>query len=491
MKLKLNTVQMRNGYLLTNIPSDLIDEAALTLRVLNPAWLQAKRFSSYGEPKGIEQFQYFVWSEGNNLRTTRGFPLHRMSQEFRDWFNSARVIDLRQGKKLDERPKMKSDFKLNAEQKVLLAGILKQRDLSLDLKNRHAGNILVLGSTSVGKTLLQAEAALQLGYKTLVICPTDLIMEAWYNDLYKFYGLKIQNDPRVGIIKGAKFQIGSVFTIASLRTITQRDCTELFEEVGTLVADEVHKVSAPTFCQFVDQFPGKFILGATATQHKDGAVIHPLAYHFGKAVAAVDTAHKETSTSLPISKVHKVITDFTYFPKTATIEWHDLCNHLAADEDRNQLVAQRIFEEWKYDERTILVVVRTLQHMEILHDILRERGIADVNRISGQTNTNKVYTRSLIKSINARQSRCTIAILSAISTGANIRAFDSLHIVVPPVSTDLLEQLLGRLRRKHDGKNSAEVTWYLDANVDYLRNRVFETQACSVFRKMKIKGYEN
>lgn len=477
------TIHIRNGLLLKDVPSHFLDELAEKIKAINDKWLTAKRFSPYAATQ-IDQFKYFCWASGPDVRTTRGFPLSRMSEDFKAWFKSADFVDERLGKPITCSVKMAKGFELNAEQQVLMQGIISAS------KRKRAGNLLVLASTSVGKTLLQAAAALELGYKTLVLCPTDLILEAWLNDLLKFYKLE-RGDPRLGIIKQSQWSIGEFITLASLRTISNRKdkLDEIYNEIGTLVVDEVHKMSAPTVVEFVDQFPGKYILGATATQLKNGRPIPELTFHFGKPVGSVDTSHRETSTSMPISKVRKVITAFQYDPPNERIEWPDLCQHLATDEDRNQQICNEIYCDWK-DGKTILAVTRTHTHVEMLHEMLTERGIPDVNRLTGKTNPNKAYTRSLIRSINNRQCRCTIASLSAISTGANIRALDCLHVLIPPVSTDLTEQLLGRLRRKHDeNKTQAEVVWYLDANVDYLRNRVFDQQACSVFRKMQIKGY--
>ena len=477
------TIHIRNGLLLKDVPSEFLDELAEKLRAVNDKWITAKRFSPYAATQ-IDQYKYFCWASGSNVRTTRGFPLSRMSDDFKTWFRSADFVDERQGKRITCDVKMQKKFSLNAEQRLLLDNIMDAAE------RKRAGNLLVLASTSVGKTLLQAAAALKLGYKTLVLCPTDLILEAWLNDLLKFYGLE-RGDPRLGIIKQAQWSVGEFITLASLRIMSLREdrLDDLYKEIGTLVVDEVHKIAAPTTVKLVDQFPGKYILGATATQLKDGRPIPELTFHFGKPVGSVDTSHKETSTSMPISRIRKVVTAFQYDQKAERIDWADLCQHLSTDEDRNQQICNEIYCDWKAG-KTILAVTRTHTHVEMLHEMLTERGIPDVNRLTGKTNPNKAYTRSLIRAINNRQCRCTIASLSAISTGANIRALDCLHVVIPPVSTDLTEQLFGRLRRKHDEhKQDAEVVWYLDSNVDYLRNRVFEQQACSVFRKMKIKGY--
>lgn len=476
-------IYIRNGYLMTKVPEVFIEELAEKIRVVNDKWLTAKRFSPYAA-SNIPQFKYFCWAQGSDVRVTRGFPINRMSDEFKEWFNSGTFSDCRSGDPITCKVTMRKGFSLHAEQLSLLKAIEEGASIS------KAGNLLVLASTAVGKTLLQIAASLKLGYKTLVLCPTDLVMEAWFNDLKKFYGIE-RGDSRLGVIKQSECTVGDFITLASLRTITNRpdEMSKMLKEFGTLVVDEVQKIAAPTVADFVDQFPGKYVLGATATQHKDGKPIAELTFHMGKALASVDTSHRETSTSLPISKVRKVITAFQYDPSGERIDWHDLCANLSTDEDRNQQVVNELYCDWK-EGKTVLAVTRTHTHVEMLFDMLTERGIPDVNRLTGKTNPDKVYTRNLIRSINNRQSRCTIATLSAISTGANIRALDCLHVLIPPVSTDLLEQLLGRLRRKHDeNKKEAEVVWYLDANVDYLRKRVFEQQACSVFRRMKIKGY--
>lgn len=476
-----------NGWLLRGLPAHLIDECQDKLRTVNPAWIAASRFSPYGYVSpSLPKFKLFCRLEQGGLLIPRGFPLNLMSQEFTDWFNSAETVDRRKGRLLAKSLalKFRPGFKLNPEQQTLWDSCLN----GLRTGARPAGNCLALASTSVGKTIFQATLAYSLGFRVLVLCPTELILRTWFEDLNKAFGF---SRDLIGLIKQKTVRIGSVFTLASLRTLTRRQhlWEEWSKEFGTLVVDEVQGVSAPQLSQYVASFPGRYVIGATATDTKNGAIIPELRYYFGKPLSVIDTGASETSTSLPIDKVKVVETHLTYQGQEGNLNWYDLCQHMFSDEARNALIVENVYQDWKRG-RSILLVTKFHDHVELLVDMLVERGIPDVNRLTGRTNSDSRYTDKLLEFTNQRRSRCMVATIQAASTGANIRALDCLHIGIPPIYTDTLEQLLGRIRRKHDAsKKNAEVVWYLDTLVPYLCNHVFHTKARSVFRKLKVKGY--
>jgi superfamily II DNA or RNA helicase len=483
--MKISTLRGTIGPYLTirAVPRRIKKRLLKENRIKNPAYEQAERFSSYNAvADDIQEYLEFAWEyePDNEVICYRG-ALEKLPSTMQH----LRKIT----KWNDERimvpatfPKLRLEW--NEEQKYCMEAL---EDV-LKHNRRPFGNLLFLASTSVGKTILQASVAARLGQRALIICPTDLIMRAWYDDLNKAFGLS-RGD--VGLIKRNKFDIGKHFTLASLQTLGRRrhKWAKLNRKFGTIVVDEVQGCSAETLHSFLTQSPAKYLVGATATTETRDGENHHLKALFGSPIVQVNTYHRETQTSLPISEVRLVNTSFKYRCQIDNLDWHDLAMNLCGDEDRNALIVKNIYKEWS-SGRSVLVVTKTREHATLLTEMLLEAGIKNVNEINGETNQNKFYTDKLLQWVKERKVTCIVATLQAIKTGANIPMLDSLHVAMPPANKRDWEQLLGRIRRKAEGKKSAIVTFYYDALVPYMMN-LFKRIVIPVFRKMKCPGYEN
>lgn len=464
--------------------TDLKDELADKVSAKNPVWVAMKAYSPYGYVSpAIPETIYFLIDEKGAITVPRGVSFRTGSPELKKWLDQNPAFDFRTGKKFST--KLRPLLKLNPEQTRLLD------EAWSNIPNRPAGNLLLLAPTAVGKTILQAYLAYKLGYKILVIFPTALVKRAWMNDLHKLFGLSPKED--IGLIQRETWRIGEHFTLASMATLQNRRdrWDELFREFGTLILDEVQGISAPNLYSFVSRFTGKYLVGATATNLRNGRPIPELELTFGQAVAKMDANDTPTANSVPIDRIEVINTSFIYdLDSEDAINWHSLALEMAADETRNALIVSNVLKDWN-EGRSILLVTKRHEHVEMMADMLQEAGIPDVNRLTGLTTPDRRYTDILLRSVSKRNVRCLVATTRAVTVGANMPALDTLHMAIPPVYLDSIEQLLGRIRRKHDDrKHPSKVVWYLDANVPYLRDHVFGKRACVVFRKMKIKGYE-
>lgn len=483
MKLPTSNLTLSHGWSFRDLPLSLRDELSAKVAATNPQWLSLKNYSPYGYvPYSIPQTIYFLIEEKGAITVPRGVNLERVSKEFRQWLFDNPAANQQSGKKFNS--KLFPRLTLNPEQRKLYNQAVAQ------LPNRPAGNLLLLAPTAVGKTILQAYLAFKLGYKTLVVFPTALVKRAWLTDLAKLFGLSSKD---VGLIQQNVWRIGKNFTLASMATLQNRRdrWEELHREFGTLVLDEVQGISAPNLYAFVSRFTGRYLIGATATNLRNGKPIPELELTFGPAVAKMDANDVPTANSVPVERVEVVKTSFIYeIDPEDSINWHALALEMAADETRNAQIVANCLKDWKAG-RSLLVVTKRHEHVEMLADMLKEAGIPDVNRLTGLTTPDRRYTDILLRGVSKRDVRCLVATSRAITVGANMPALDTLHMAIPPVYLDSIEQLLGRIRRKHDDrKHPAKVVWYLDVNVSYLRDHVFERRAVKVFQKMKIKGYE-
>lgn len=192
---------------------------------------------------------------------------------------------------------------------------------------------------------------------------------------------------------------------------------------------------------------------------------------------------------MAIREVNLIDTKFKFSYIEGAIDWASLSQALMDDMDRNELIVQTVKEEWDQG-RVILVTTRRIPHVELLVEMLKDAGVSDANALTGETNTDRAYTRSLLQMLSKRKLRCVVATNAAVKLGANIPVLDSLHLAMPVVRKHIIEQLLGRIRRRETNKTRCTVTYYMDRHVPYLF-RLFYRQYVPVFRKMKIGKYAN
>ena len=471
---------IRNAVKILGPPKVVINEMLDLHRFRNPVYDAAVNFSPYDRVSPlIPEWLEFAWkSQGGDLYVPRGVDTDLFSKELSRQWDNIEWTDSRTSNKVEwPEPKLA----LNAQQNAVISVIKKVR------KNgtRPFGNLLILGSTSMGKTITGIELCRRFRQKALVLVPTELILRAWYSDLQKYLGLK---PDQVGLIKRAKWKIGEQITLASVQTLHRRRerWPELNEIFGAVVIDEVQGIAAMSLYDFAAQTPARWLIGVTATESSSGGVNLHLRSLLGKPVVDVNVMGEATSSALPISEAKLIKTNFRYVCQTDNLMWDDLCENFAADEDRNALACREILSDW-YDRRSILIYTRSLEHQAVLYDMLREIGISDVNLINGTTNTDKQYTASLIRAVNNGKVRTVIG-TAAVKVGANIPRFDCLHILTPMASVGNLEQLIGRVRRQAEGKENVVLRYYADFNVKYLES-LYRRVAVPVFRKAKIPGY--
>lgn len=460
----------------------MISSIVEQLTVDNPQYLSAVKYSPWGAPAGIPKKLEFAYSEGRTVNIMRGAysMLNRLTR--------SKLKQLIKWK--DARVRVKMEFprprlELNEEQAHAM-NVLRN---SLSCGKRPFGNLLLLASTAVGKTILQASVAAELGQNTLIICPTEQILHAWYADLKKLFGL---SGKQLGLIKSSSFRIGEPFTLASTATLGRREARwpELNKAFGTIVVDEVQGVTAPRLYEFLKQSPAAYLVGATATQEtRSGERNLHLVSLFGEPLVEMNTYDRETQSSMQISHVNVINTEFIYEGQHDNIDWVDLGLALTTDDSRNELIVSNVHREW-LEGRSVLVVTKLREHTTLLKELLQERGVTNVNEINGDTNANRAYTKRLIAAINKREVTCVVATIQAIKVGANIPALDSLHIAIPPANKRDFEQLIGRIRRKAEGKDSALVTYYSDLRVGYMMH-LYRKVVVPTFRKLKLPGFQN
>lgn len=245
---------------------------------------------------------------------------------------------------------------------------------------------LVQCPTGFGKTAVTQPVIANVGVKTLVILPkTDLLWgdQQWLWSAKKFLGL---TDNDIGIVqqdtclvKGRKV----IFAMLHSLAIPGRYDMSLFEDVGLVIWDEVHRLPADQFLSTATLFPAKLRLGLSATPERaDGKEIAVYA-HIGPVrvsskaipmkpkVLAYRTAWQCPRTMRPDPKTGvKKIVPLPHSPGKCT----HIFKLLAKDPTRNKLLAEMIETAWR-KKRKLVVFSHLIDHLDTLRAAAGAEGV--------------------------------------------------------------------------------------------------------------------
>lgn len=447
-------------------PDILRDELLSLLRFENPVYLSTLKHSPWAST-AVPQYDELATDYPGYVEIPRGFKPDHLSTRARLVWNRIKWEDYR----VTFNVKFpQQHLTLNAEQQM----IIRKFAATINGSERPYGTFLFIAPTSAGKTMAQAAAAAETNQRTLVLCKTNLIKKAWQEDLYKLYGL---NSKDLGDIQRENFRVGEYFTLASIATLSRRKhlWQELFSQIGCLIIDEVQIIGAATVREIVASCPAKFILGMTATDNRRDGKNYVIRSLLGERVLKIFNKQRETDSSLPLSDARIVRTNFRYVDKLGNpippdlMDFAELTSNMARDRDRNEIVCNEVKADWDAGHCPLVVTPR-VEHAHTLVKILRDKGVI-VNVLTGETNTDKLYTEKLVEAVLNGHCRCLVATTQAIKLGANLNPLDRLHLAIPPSNKEDAEQLVGRIRRKAQNKKDAKLVWYHDLQCLYWHSK--------------------
>lgn len=471
-------VELGSGVRVYTTNQAVREEMRKVLTHANPSHTYAEKFSPYGYTSVDPEIRLYEETD-EYFKFPRGVEFGSFPPAIREQLKKAAVKDMRVYV-----PAQFPDPVLppSPEQVDLIDAVRTTMTTT-----RPRGNFMLVASTATGKTFAQAMVARLLGQRTLVLCRTNLIRKAWQDDLAKFFGLGRDD---IGIIQQQKYTIGEQFTLSSIATLHRRQhlWNDIFSKFGTVILDELHVLPCNQVYNFVFNCPTAYVLGATATEKRNDGKQFMMYAVFGKPVKRIKAVQAETVSSMPITNVREIKTNFAYRYAQQDLDYQDLLNHMIGDDARNELIVREVLWDWKRG-KSVVVTTNRLSHAHLLQEMLIEAGVEDANLLTGSTNQGRTGA-VLLEMVNKKDIRCIVATDALISTGANMPPLERLHITVPIVDDLKLTQLLGRLRRKYPGKKSARIRYYKDVRVPYLVG-VYKRTAVPVFRSLEIKPYTN
>ena len=436
---------------------ELIQEIRNDLTMDNPAYAKAARFSPWGPPRNIPKqlHLYRAYDDGTYV-----VP--------RAWQNLQAI-----GIDKDDRVEAPTEWPelvtaLNTDQEEGL--------LSFDPAGWNGCNLVVLPPSS-GKTILAAAMAAETGQKTLVLVHTQFIQRGWISDTFKAFGF------RPGIIQADTCDTSQPLTVGMLQTFWARPklWLDLQDTFGTIVVDECQITPARTFSELVSASPAKYRIGITATPSRGDGLARLVYEHFGSPVINRTSTNEETDTAMAISDVVVHETGFTPIYMD-TDPWAEVLHQQSFHDPRNNMIVEAVVQEWRAGH-SCLVACRLKSHVGILSTMLNARGVPLV-QLTADFSRKDLERRE--SQLMRREIRVAVATIALIQVGASINPLDRLFLAGTVGNRPGMIQLVGRIRRKADGKTDAVVHDFADGGV--LRGQ-FKGRV-DLYRKFGIAKFE-
>ena len=340
----------------------------------------------------------------------------------------------------------------------------KLRDSQAKVYNSIEDNAIVNAFVSWGKTFTAIAIASKLGQKTLVVVHTLALRKQWEDEIEKCLGIK------PGVIGSGKFDVEPIIVVSNVQTLSKK-MKEVSKMFGTMILDEMHHVSAPTFANIIDKSTARYKIGLSGTlQRKDGKHIIFNDY-FGFDV------HQPPKENYITPRV-MVVKSETRFPDSVKLPWAKRVNAVAYDQNYQKFIAQ-LASVYAAKGHKVLVVSDRVQFLKRCADLTGNNAIC----ITGELKSANEREEELQK-IKDGRADILYGSQSIFSEGISVNELSCLILGTPINNEPLLIQLIGRVIRKLEGKQQPVI---LDV---HLKGNTASRQAKSRMGVYIKQGYE-
>jgi superfamily II DNA or RNA helicase len=296
-------------------------------------------------------------------------------------------------------------------------------------------NAIINAWVSWGKTFTGLAIAGKLGQKTLIVTHTLPLRKQWENEVEKVYGFK------PGIVGSGKFDIEPPIVVGNIQTL-YRKVPEIRTKFGTVILDEMHHVSSPTFSRIIDKNSARYKIGLTGTlQRKDGKHVVFRDY-FG------DNVLKPPKENFMVPKVD-VLKMNIRFMDGSSIPWANRINELAYNPEYQNSVAMTA-SAYAARGHKVLVVSDRVDFLKNCAKLTGDNAVCVTGSVPHEERTEII--NQIFKDKNILYGTQSI-----FSEGISLDILSCLVLGTPVNNEPLLTQLIGRIVRNYEGKKQPTI----------------------------------
>jgi superfamily II DNA or RNA helicase len=305
------------------------------------------------------------------------------------------------------------------------------RQSQKDVYDAIEDNSIINAWVSWGKTFTGLAIAGKLGQKTLVVTHTVPLRNQWAKEVEKVYGIK------AGIVGSGQFDLDAPIVIGNTQTL-YRNVDKIRKEFGTVILDEMHHVSSPTFSKILDTNYCRYKIGLSGTiERKDGKHVVFRDY-FG------NTVYKPPKENYMTPIVHIVPSNIR-FMDGSRIPWANRVTKLANDEEYRHTISM-LAAAYAAKGHKVLVVSDRVSFLKACAELTGEKAICVTGEVPHEER------EVLVDKILYGDSNILYGTQAIFSEGISVDTLSCLILGTPVNNEPLLTQLVGRVIRKKEGK---------------------------------------
>ena len=324
-------------------------------------------------------------------------------------------------------------------------------------------NCIINAWVSWGKTFTGLAIAGKLGQKTLVVTHTVPLRNQWAKEVKKVYGFT------PGILGSGKFELDTPIVIGNTQTL-YRNIPKIRKEFGTIILDEMHHVSSPTFSKILDTNYCRYKIGLSGTiERKDGKHVVFRDY-FGSKIFKPPKENYMTPTI-------EIYRSNIRFMDGASIPWANRVNALANNNEYRHSVAM-LAAAYAAKGHKVLVVSDRVHFLRACAELTGEKAVCVTGEVAHEDR------EKLVDEILYGDKNVLYGTQAIFSEGISVNTLSCLILATPINNEPLLTQLIGRVIRKLEGKRNPVI---IDI---HLKGKTAQRQASNRMGYYIKQGYQ-
>jgi len=324
-------------------------------------------------------------------------------------------------------------------------------------------NAIINAWVSWGKTFTGLAIAGKLGQKTLVVTHTVPLRNQWAKEVEKVYGIK------PSIIGSGSFDTSSVVVVGNTQTL-YRNIERVQRLFGTIILDEMHHVSSPTFSKIIDTSYARYKIGLSGTiERKDGKHVVFRDY-FGSQV------YKPPKENFMTPKVH-VVKSEVRFMDNARVPWANRVTNLTNNEEYQHTISL-LAAAYAARGHKVLVVSDRVTFMKRCAELTGEKATCITGELSHEEREERM------SDIKYGRKDILYGTQAIFSEGISLNELSCLILATPVNNEPLLTQLIGRIIRLQEEKRDPVI---IDI---HLKGNTARRQASARMGHYMKQGYE-
>ena len=297
-------------------------------------------------------------------------------------------------------------------------------------------NCIINAWVSWGKTFTGLAIAGKLGQKTLIIVHTVPLRNQWAKEVEKVYGIT------PGIIGSGKFEIDAPIVIGNTQSL-YRNILKINKQFGTIILDEMHHVSSPTFSKVIDTNYARYKIGLSGTiERKDGKHVVFRDYFDNKVFKPPKENYMVPSITIYPSDIR--------FMDGQKTPWANKVTHLSNQEEYRHSVSM-IAAAYAAKGHKVLVVSDRVHFLRACSELTGERSICVTGEIPHEDR------EDYLDEIRSGKKDVLYGTQAIFSEGISVDNLSCLILATPVNNEPLLTQLIGRIIRQQENKISPVV----------------------------------